>query len=76
MKEPMAEFIDFDPDQAYTIDPTQTWIQIACCDCGLVHDIIIHVLPDKKISFTLDVNIEATEKARKELDARKAALKK
>lgn len=68
--EPMNEYIDFQPDTAYTIDPKETWIRLACCDCGLVHDIIIEVLPDKKVCFTLEVNEEATKKAKKELEKR------
>lgn len=71
MTEPMGEYIDFDPDVAYTIDPKETWIRLACCDCGLVHDIILEIVGDK-IRFTLGTNEEATEKAKKELKGRVA----
>lgn len=68
----LDEYMDFQPDTAYTIDPKETWIRLACCDCGLVHDIIIEVLPKGKISFTLEVNEEATKKAKAELKKRES----
>jgi len=57
--------IEFEDGKAYVIDPDETFIRMACCDCGLVHDITIVILPDcKQIAFTLRRNEDETEKLR------------
>jgi len=65
----LSDYIDFDPNKSYLIDPKETWLRLACCDCGLVHDIVFEIIGDK-LRFTLETNEDATAEARKELKSR------
>lgn len=65
MKLEMEDYIDFEEDKAYEIDPKEAFIRLACCHCGLVHDIFLEVRDLDTLRFTLQVNEEETEKARK-----------
>jgi hypothetical protein len=58
------EPIEFEDGKAYVIDPSDTFIQLICCDCGLVHDISLEILEDGRLAFKLERNDEKTVEIR------------
>lgn len=50
-----------------TVQPNTTFIwQLACCDCGLVHDILVEA-GKKGVTFTIQRNNRATGQKRRYL---------
>lgn len=39
--------------------------KIACCDCGLIHDILVTVLPKKNVRITFKRNSRSTGQMRR-----------
>lgn len=61
-----SEPIVFEDGRPYFMRPNDMLLRIACCDCGLVHDITLTIVGDNLISFKLERNEEETEKIRNE----------
>ena len=52
-------------DEEVRLDTSKQFLQFACCDCGLVHD--INFIPNgNKLTFIANVNKKETEKLRKD----------
>ena len=56
--------VKLDDDQWYEFDPTTYILRLACCDCGLVHNVEIEPLIDfnlkEKLRIRFTINEEAT----------------
>ena len=62
----------FEDGEIYCLDSDKEYLQLACCDCGLVHRITLNPICDKKrgnlVLFKLERDEEATKTARKQLE--------
>lgn len=53
-------------DVPFTIKAGDKGLELACCDCGLVHDIDIDIV-GKYIKFTFKIDHRATKERRRKL---------
>ena len=72
----MNEYTLFEPGEEYTFDPRKSPLQLACCDCSLVHKMYFKVNKDGTITFNLEVNEEETKRLRGNPAIRESVLQK
>ena len=57
------DYIEFDEEKSYIVDPDESWLRLACCSCNLVHDIFLEIVEDK-ILVRMKTNQKETDKVR------------
>ena len=72
----MKKYILFEPDEEYTFDPKENSLQLACCDCNLVHLMRFWVNDNGTLTFTLEVNEEETNRLRDNPEIKESVMKK
>ncbi len=53
--------------EGFEVDPKEETIRFACCDCGLVHDMAVVIVPKKRVQLAYRRHNRATAQLRRHL---------